>query len=357
MAQQEIDLETGIKAKVVNLAQEQGITARYASDVMSDPITGDYRIMLMSPSAIPEACLPALGAIIAELDLGITVIQRSLAADEDPASGIHALGIFCKGQLKDLKAAQQHFQGIANEFAIDVVLQDAVSIDHDYKLVCFDMDSTLIQVEVIDELAKVHGVGDQVAAITARAMRGELEFSGSFRERVALLNGLDSAVMQGIAESLPLMHGAARLCEQLGKRGIKLAILSGGFTFFGHHLQKLLGLDYVVANQLEIKDGVCTGKHLGEIIDASAKARNLLRICEEIGINSADAIAIGDGANDLEMIGTAGLGIAFHAKPLVREKAPQHGERHRPRCATAFAVIYSGISSLRSFNWPPTPRT
>jgi phosphoserine phosphatase len=189
------------------------------------------------------------------------------------------------------------------------------------RLVCFDMDSTLIQAEVIDELAVAAGVGAQVKAITEAAMRGELDFAESFRRRVALLKGLDAAVLGRIADELPLTEGAERLCAVLKRLGYRLAILSGGFTFFGRHLQRRLGIDHVHANELEILDGRLTGRHLGPIIDAAAKARLLQEIAAAEGISQRQVIAVGDGANDLQMLSAAGLGIAFHAKPVVRASA------------------------------------
>ena len=322
VAADETSLDKGIKPLLEQLASAEGISPRYDSNIMGYPISGDVRLSLLAPVQLPAACFTTVDSLLSDLGLRIKAIQRSLAADEDPENGMHVLAIICAGSIEDTASAKVALQAIANKHGIDLVLQDSASFDRDYRLVCFDMDSTLIKAEVIDELAKVHGVGDQVAGITIRAMRGELEFSSSLKERVALLNGLNAEVMRGIAENLPLMDGATRLCYRLGERGIKMAILSGGFTFFGQHLQEILGLDYMVANQLEIVDGACTGKHLGEIINAEAKAEHLLRICDELHIRASDAIAIGDGANDLKMIGTAGLGFAFHAKPLVREQAP-----------------------------------
>lgn len=191
------------------------------------------------------------------------------------------------------------------------------------RLVCFDMDSTLIQVEVIDELAKRAGVGDRVVAITESAMRGEIDFGESFRQRVSLLQGLDATTLQTVAAGLPLSPGAETLCHQLQRLGCRTAILSGGFTVFGAHLQGLLHIDQVVANQLEIVDGKLTGRHLGPIIDASAKAANLTRLAAEYGIPLTETMAVGDGANDLQMLATAGVGVAYHAKPVVRAQAAQ----------------------------------
>lgn len=192
------------------------------------------------------------------------------------------------------------------------------------RLICFDMDSTLIQTECIDELAKRAGVGEQVAAITARAMRGEIDFKESFKERVALLKGLDVSVMQDIAEHLPITEGTDRLMFVLKRCGYKIAILSGGFTYFGEFLQRRYGIDYVYANELEIdEDGKLTGNYVGEIVDGHRKAELLRLLAQVEKVNLAQTIAVGDGANDLPMIAEAGLGIAFHAKPRVVANAEQ----------------------------------
>lgn len=192
------------------------------------------------------------------------------------------------------------------------------------RLICFDMDSTLIQTECIDELAKRAGVGEQVAVITARAMRGEIDFKESFKERVALLKGLDVSVMQDIAEHLPITEGTDRLMSVLKRCGYKIAILSGGFTYFGEFLQRRYGIDYVYANELEIdEDGKLTGNYVGEIVDGHRKAELLRLLAQVEKVNLAQTIAVGDGANDLPMIAEAGLGIAFHAKPRVVANAEQ----------------------------------
>ena len=192
------------------------------------------------------------------------------------------------------------------------------------RLICFDMDSTLIQAECIDELARRHGVYDKVAAITERAMRGEMDFKESFTERVALLKGLDVSVMQDIAENLPITEGTDRLMSVLKTCGYKIAILSGGFTFFGEYLQRRYGIDYVYANELEIgEDGKLTGRYVGEVVDGRRKADLLRLIAQTEKVNIAQTIAVGDGANDLPMLLEAGLGIAFHAKPRVKKTAGQ----------------------------------
>ena len=191
------------------------------------------------------------------------------------------------------------------------------------RLICFDMDSTLIQTEVIDELAMRAGVGEQVKAITERAMRGEIDFRESFTERVALLKGLDESVMKEIAENLPITEGVERLMYVLKHYGYKIAILSGGFTYFGNYLKEKFGIDYVYANNLEIADGKLTGRYLGDIVDGKRKAELLQLIAQVERVDIAQTIAVGDGANDLPMLSVAGLGIAFHAKPKVAANARQ----------------------------------
>jgi phosphoserine phosphatase len=189
------------------------------------------------------------------------------------------------------------------------------------RLIVFDMDSTLIQCEVIDELAKAAGVGDQVAAITEAAMRGEIPFNESFERRLATLKGLDESVLAEIARTLPITEGADRLISNLKRLGYKVGILSGGFDYFAGHLKERFGLDCVSANQLDIAAGKLTGEVRGEIVNGEKKAELLRRMASELGIDMRQTIAVGDGANDLPMLAIAGLGVAFHAKPLVKESA------------------------------------
>ena len=191
------------------------------------------------------------------------------------------------------------------------------------RLICFDMDSTLIHTECIDQLAERAGVGEEVKAITASAMRGEIDFTESFTRRVALLKGLDESVMEDIARNLPFNEGLERMMMILKRVGYKTAILSGGFTYFGKYLQQKFGFDYVYANELEIVDGKLTGRYLGDVVDGRRKAELLRLLCQVEHINLEQAVAVGDGANDLPMLGLAGLGIAYHAKPKVRAGARQ----------------------------------
>lgn len=229
-----------------------------------------------------------------------------------------------RGTPNDRQQMQSELMHLSSEMGIDFSFQRDDMFRRMRRLICFDMDSTLIQTECIDELAERAGVGDQVKAITERAMRGEIDFKQSFTERVALLKGLDVSVMQDIAEHMPITEGTDRLMYILKTSGYKIAILSGGFTYFGEYLQRRYNIDYVYANELEIgEDGKLTGRYVGEIVDGRRKAELLKLIAQVEKINLAQTIAVGDGANDLPMLSEAGLGIAFHAKPRVVANAKQ----------------------------------
>lgn len=270
--------------------------------------------------------ISAATKIIAEQGLNIDSIKRltgRVPLDEEKASVRSCIEFSVRGTPKNRVDMQRSLMKLSSEMGMDFSLQ----LDNMYRrmrrLICFDMDSTLIQTECIDELAERAGVGEQVKAITERAMRGEIDFKESFTERVALLKGLDESVMKDIAENLPITEGVERLMFVLKHYGYKIAILSGGFTYFGEYLKQRFGIDYVYANELEIKDGKLTGKYIGEVVDGKRKAELLRLLAQVEKVDIAQTIAVGDGANDLPMLSTAGLGIAFHAKPKVVENAEQ----------------------------------
>lgn len=228
-----------------------------------------------------------------------------------------------RGYPLDYDAMKERFMEISQEYGVDISFQEDNIYRRNRRLVVFDMDSTLIQQEVIDEIAREAGVYEEVSAVTEQAMRGELDFKESLKRRVALLEGLDVSILEKVAARLQLTEGAERLIRNLRTFGFKTAVISGGFSYFGKRLQETLGLDYVHANELEIRDGKLTGRVVGEIIDGQRKAELLKEIAKKEQISLEQVIAVGDGANDLPMLRIAGLGIAFHAKPLVKRSARQ----------------------------------
>ncbi|MDE7119896.1 MAG: phosphoserine phosphatase SerB, partial [Muribaculaceae bacterium] len=265
--------------------------------------------------------------IVAEQGLNIDAIQRLTGrpslTDDGRQQAKACIEFSVRGTPANRNEMQSRFIKIAAAEDFDISLQEDNMYRRCRRLICFDMDSTLIQTECIDQLAERAGVGQQVRDITERAMRGEIDFKESFTERVALLKGLDASVMQEVAESLPITEGVDRMMEVLKRAGYKTAILSGGFTFFGDYLKRKYGFDYVYANELEIVDGKLTGRFVGEVVDGRRKAELLKLIAQVENVNIAQTIAVGDGANDLPMLSAAGLGIAFHAKPKVKASARQ----------------------------------
>ncbi|CAM3224188.1 phosphoserine phosphatase SerB [Pseudomonas floridensis] len=270
--------------------------------------------------------LQCVSSITAKYGLNIDQIDRlsgRMPLDTPADKGKGCIEFSVRGEPGDLKAMQAEFLSVAQDLNVDIAFQQDSLFRRNRRLAVFDMDSTLIEAEVIDELAKAAGVGEQVSEITERAMRGELDFSASFKERLALLKGLDVSVLDEIGASLRLTEGAETLFAELKRLGYKTAILSGGFTYFAKQLQAKLGIDYVFANELEVEDGKVTGVAVEPIVDAKRKADLLRELAHKEGLSLEQTIAVGDGANDLPMLAIAGLGVAFRAKPLVKQSAKQ----------------------------------
>lgn len=267
-------------------------------------------------------------AILADHGLnidGMTRLSGRTPLDEDALSktGQACIEFSARGSSQDSAQLRAEFTALSARLNVDVAFQADNMYRRTRRLVCFDMDSTLIEAEVIDELAKAAGVGEEVTAITEAAMRGELDFKQSFARRMALLKGLDESVLAEVAASLKFTEGCERLMATLKKLGYKTAILSGGFNYFGRLIQARLGMDYVYANELEIVDGKVTGRVVGDVVDGQRKAQLLRELALRENITLEQVIAVGDGANDLPMLSVAGLGIAFRAKPLVKASAKQ----------------------------------
>ena len=270
--------------------------------------------------------IAGVSRIVAEQDMNIDDIKRltgRIPLDENARTPKASVEFSVRGTPKNKECMKAEFMKLSTELEMDISFQEDSMYRRMRRLICFDMDSTLIETEVIDELAIRAGAGDQVKAITEAAMRGEIDFCESFRQRCALLKGLDVSVMQEIAENLPITEGVDRLMRILKKVGFKIAILSGGFTYFGNFLKQKYNIDYVYANELEIENGKLTGNHVGDIVDGKRKAELLRLIAQVENVDIRQTVAVGDGANDLPMISIAGLGIAFHAKPKVKATAKQ----------------------------------
>ncbi|WOE30926.1 MULTISPECIES: phosphoserine phosphatase SerB [unclassified Acinetobacter] len=319
--------------EILILAHEIGLTVRfkpisaavYEQWVQEGGATR-YIITALAPE-LKASHLQAVTKIVSGQGFNIETVTRlsgRLTLADDPTGPKRACVQFgLSGQMLDAIAMRAACLSLSNELNIDVAVQEDNAYRRNRRLVCFDMDSTLIEQEVIDELAIEAGVGEQVAEITERAMQGELDFQQSFRARVALLKGMDAAVLPKIAQRLTITEGAERLISTLKSLGYRTAILSGGFQYFAEHLQKKLGIDEVHANLLDVQDGIVTGEVKGHIVDGARKAFLLGQIATEMGISLEQTIAVGDGANDLPMLSIAGLGVAFRAKPLVRQNANQ----------------------------------
>ncbi|KRP52724.1 phosphoserine phosphatase SerB [Pseudomonas poae] len=282
-------------------------------------------VTLLSRKVTAEQ-LQRVSAITAHHALNIDHIDRlsrRVPLDMPSDLGKGCIEFSVRGEPADPQALRAEFLSVAQELNVDIAFQEDSLYRRNRRLAVFDMDSTLIEAEVIDELAKAAGVGEQVSAITERAMAGELDFRASFKERLALLKGLDVSVLDSIGASLRLTEGAEILFAELKRLGYKTAILSGGFTYFAKQLQAKLGIDYVFANELEVVDGKVTGVAVEPIVDAQRKADLLRELAHKEGLRLEQTIAVGDGANDLPMLAIAGLGVAFRAKPLVKQSAKQ----------------------------------
>ncbi len=312
-------------------ASELGIAIRF-TPISEDQYTewvsrqGKNRyIITLLGREITASHIARITNVIAEQGLNIDDINRltgRVPLKKDDRMPKACIELSVRGTLADKLAMQERFIELSND-GVDISFQEDDIFRRSRRLICFDMDSTLIETEVIDELADRAGVGAQVREITEQAMRGELDFRESFKQRVALLKGLDESVMQEIAENLPITEGLERMITVLKRVGYKTAILSGGFTYFGNYLRRRFGFDYVYANELEIVDGKLTGNYTGQIVDGERKAELLQLLCQFEKIDISQSIAVGDGANDLPMLNLAGLGIAFHAKPKVKATAKQ----------------------------------
>jgi len=284
----------------------------------------ERRIITLLGKKLTADQIARVATVIFENNLNIDNITRLSGRFSiiNPQAKLRAsIQMIVSGKPNNVKDMRAKFMQISRQTGIDISFHVENIYSGNRKLVAFDMDSTLIHAEVINELAKLAGVGEQVEAITESAMRGEIDFKESFRKRVALLKGLKVSELENLTLALPLSEGAELVCRTLKGLGYKLAILSGGFTFVGDHLKEKLGFDYVYANELDVLNGKVTGEVYGEIIDGEKKAELLKEIAERENITLAQTIAVGDGANDLPMISCAGLGVAFHAKPIVRERA------------------------------------
>jgi len=338
-------LNLGILAAVPQSSETAEMTSQVQSELLAlgmhtrfQPISeADYQhwveqqgksryIVTLLARKIDADHLAAVTKVTSDHGLNIDKIVRlsgRVRLDETHQLGRACVEFSVRGEPTDAVQFKSELLELSSRYEIDIAYQEDTIFRRNRRLVVFDMDSTLIDAEVIDELAYEAGVGEQVAAITEAAMQGALAFKQSFTQRVGLLKGLSADVLQSVAERLVLNEGAEHLISTLRKLGYKTAIVSGGFTFFGQHLQKRLGVDYVYANQLDIENGYVTGRVTGDIIDGQRKAELLRQIAAQEGLRLEQVIAVGDGANDLPMLSIAGLGIAFRAKPLVKASAKQ----------------------------------
>ena len=318
----------GMQITTHSADETQALGQRLAKRLLPGDVIAYFGDLGAGKTALTRGIAQGLGVTDLVTSPTYTIVNEYLTGriplSEDDRAAKSCIELSVRGSLTDEERStmQEGFMNLS-EIGLDVSFQKDDIYRRSRRLICFDMDSTLIETEVIDELAERAGVGDKVREITASAMRGEIDFRESFSQRVALLKGLDVSVMEEIARSLPITEGLERMMTILKRVGYKTAILSGGFTYFGNYLRQKYGFDYVYANELEIEDGRLTGRYVGEVVDGRRKAELLRLLCQFEEINIAQSVAVGDGANDLPMLNLAGLGIAFHAKPKVKATARQ----------------------------------
>lgn len=311
------------RAHALGLTVRWRLVERGALRHWSDVLRQEHFIVTLLGRAVTAEQLARVAAVVAGHGMNIERIERMSAELTPEAGGNACVELAISGPGARELSMRAAFMEAAQALSIDIAFQRESIFRRNRRLFAFDMDSTLIQGEVIDELAKMAGVGEQVAKITESAMRGELNFDESFTRRVALLKGLPAERVMTLLEAIPLAEGAERLIRTLRLLGYKTAILSGGFTFFARALQAKLGIDFIHANELEMQDGVVTGRVIPPVVNGARKAALLEEIAGREGISLEQAVAVGDGANDIPMLNLAGMGIAYRAKPLVRRSADQ----------------------------------
>jgi phosphoserine phosphatase len=325
---------TPLRAELQARAHELGLQARFRKIPAGSlrhwmqGLRHDHFIVTVLGWSITAKQLARVTAILARHEMNVDRIERlseqlSALAGDGAAPANACVELCVSGDAAQEAAMRAEFLTAAQELSVDIAFQRESIYRRNRRLMVFDMDSTLIQGEVIDELAKLAGVADEVVKITEAAMRGEIDFNQSFTRRVGLLKGLPEEKVYSLLDRIPLADGAERLMRTLRMLGYKTAILSGGFMFFARRLQERLGIDFIHANELEIADGVVTGRVTGPIVNGARKAELLKEIAEREGVSLDQAVAVGDGANDIPMLSLAGMGIAYRAKPVVRQKASQ----------------------------------
>ena len=328
-----IDFPTGesdnkpLIKELLYLAKETGLDLDFSVLGEADyrrKSTRDAHVVTMMGGEVNALAIARVGKILAEHGVNIERVSKLNQGDLRCVE----LLVTAPDEL-DMRTINRQLLNAGANLGVDIAVQRENLYRRAKRLVVMDMDSTLIQIEVIDELARIAGVGDQVAMITERAMNGEFDFPAALRERVALLQGLPAAALEEVYRNMPFTPGAKTLVRVLKRLGFKTAVISGGFSYFADRIKDDLGLDYAYANELEIVDGRVTGRVIGQVVDGGRKAELLEEIAAKEGVTLDQAIAIGDGANDLPMLGKAGLGIAFNAKARVREEADYHINQQR----------------------------